>query len=141
MHIGTLLIIFGPSTQEYYTPWFSKGADNAYFTYEIIRQNFGTGGSPSPGFSVEVFTKNLEDVGSQGTTVSGSWANLRAPVFTSSRARIFDSSSGSKLRSRVVRHLRPGRRASSTASCLRRGTIRRCEMYALDYFLWLYTAI
>lgn len=81
MHIGTLLMTFGSSAHEYYTPWFSKGADNGYFTYEIIRQNFGTGGTPSPGFSVEVYTKNVEDVGSQGTAVSGSWTNLTGTSF------------------------------------------------------------
>jgi hypothetical protein len=82
MNIGTLVVTFGSSSsQDYYTPWFPKGADNAHFTYEIIRQNFGTGGTPSPGFSVEVFTKNREDVGSQGTTVSGSWTNFTGTSF------------------------------------------------------------
>jgi hypothetical protein len=82
MNIGTLLMTFGSTAHEYYTPWFPKGADNAYFTYEIIRQNFGTGGSP--GFTVEVFTKNREDVGSQGdpnTAVTGSWTNLTGTIF------------------------------------------------------------
>lgn len=77
MNIGTLLVTLGASSQEYYTPWFPKGADNAYFTYEIIRQNFGGGGA----FIVEVFTKNREDIGSQGTTVSGSWSNLTGTSF------------------------------------------------------------
>lgn len=79
MNIGTLLITFGSSTQEYFSPWFPKGADNAYFTYEIIRQNFGTGGSP--GFSVEVFTKNREDVGSQGTAASVTFAQIGSTSF------------------------------------------------------------
>jgi len=30
----------------------------------------------SSGFTVEVYTKNREDVGSQGTAVSGSWTQL-----------------------------------------------------------------
>lgn len=61
MNIGTLLITLAPGTaQEYFTPWFPKGADNAVFTYEIIRQNFGTGGTP--GFTVAVYTKNREDI-------------------------------------------------------------------------------
>jgi hypothetical protein len=83
MHIGTFLMPFGSeAAQEYYTPWFPKGADNAYFTYEIIRQSFGTGGSP--GFSVQVYTKNREDVGTQGnpnTAVPGSWVNLTGTSF------------------------------------------------------------
>ena len=80
MNIGTLLITLAPgSAQEYFTPWFPKGADNAVFTYEIIRQNFGTGGTP--GFTVAVYTKNLEDVGSQGTAVSGSWTQLSPADF------------------------------------------------------------
>lgn len=45
MHIGTLLMTLdGESAEEYCTSWFSKGADNAVITYEIIRQNFGSGG-------------------------------------------------------------------------------------------------
>ena len=80
MNIGTLLITLAPGTaQEYFTPWFPKGADNAVFTYEIIRQNFGTAGTPV--FKVEVYTKNREDVGSQGTTVSGSWTQLSPSLF------------------------------------------------------------
>jgi hypothetical protein len=79
MNIGTLLMTFGSTAHEYYTPWFPKGADNAYFTYEIIRQNFGTGGTP--GFTVEVFTKNLEDVGSQGTAASVTFSNLTGTSF------------------------------------------------------------
>lgn len=81
MNIGTLLVTFGSSAQEYFTPWFPKGADNAWFTYEIIRQNFGTGGSPSPGFSVEVFTKNREDVGGQGTAVGVTFTQLGSTGF------------------------------------------------------------
>jgi hypothetical protein len=80
MNIGTLLVTLAPGTaQEYFTPWFPKGADNSVFTYEIIRQNFGTGGTP--GFTVAVYTKNREDIGSQGTAVSGSWTQLSPADF------------------------------------------------------------
>lgn len=66
MHIGTLLIPFGAeASYSYFTPWFPRGGDNAWFTYEIIDQNFGTGGS----FVVNTYTKNREDSGSEGTLV------------------------------------------------------------------------
>jgi hypothetical protein len=78
MHIGTLLMTLGGgSTEEYYTPWFPKGADNAVFTYEIIRQNFGAGGS----FQVEVFTKNREDIGSNGTSKGAISTNFSGTTF------------------------------------------------------------
>lgn len=83
MHIGTLLMTFGTTAHEYYTPWFPKGADNAYFTYEIIRKNLGGGATPGS-FTVAVYTKNREDVGSQGdpnTAVSGSWTQLTGTDF------------------------------------------------------------
>lgn len=80
MNIGTLLITMAPGTaQEYYTPWFPKGADNAHFTLEIIRQNFGTGGTP--GFKVEMLTKNREDVGSKGTSLGSTWTQLTGTNF------------------------------------------------------------
>ncbi|HHH28829.1 MAG TPA: hypothetical protein ENK57_10865 [Polyangiaceae bacterium] len=79
MHIGALLITLagdeGP--EEYYTPWFPKGADNAVFTYEIIRQNFGASGS----IQVEVFTKNREDIGSSGTSKGTISTNFSGTTF------------------------------------------------------------
>lgn len=81
MNIGTLLVTLAPASAEvYFTPWFPKGADNAYFTYEIIRKNLGTG-TPTGSFTVEVYTKNREDAGSQGTSVSGSWTQLTGTDF------------------------------------------------------------
>jgi len=74
MNIGTFLPAFGNSTIEYFTPWFPKGSDNAWFTYEIIRDNLGTGDSPA--FTVEAYTKNREDVGSQGTAASVTFSEL-----------------------------------------------------------------
>jgi hypothetical protein len=68
------------TAQEYYTPWFTKSADNAHFTFEIIRQNFGTGGG-TPGFKVEVLTKNREDVGSKGTSLGSTWTQLTGTSF------------------------------------------------------------
>lgn len=35
MNIGTQLMVIGTGAKSYDTPWFPKGADNAYFTYEI----------------------------------------------------------------------------------------------------------
>jgi len=64
MNIGTQLMVIGTVAKSYDTPWFPKGADNAYFTYEIIHQNFGSGGS----ISVTVYTKNREDAGSESVT-------------------------------------------------------------------------
>lgn len=64
MNIGTQLMVIGTGAKSYDTPWFDKGADNAYFTYEIIHQNFGSGGS----ISVTVYTKNREDAGSESAT-------------------------------------------------------------------------
>lgn len=66
----------GSAAQTYYTPWFPQGGDNAYFTYEIIHQNFGTGGDPAPGMTVEVFTKNREDIGSEGTNANVTFTQL-----------------------------------------------------------------
>lgn len=57
-------MVIGTSAKSYDTPWFPKGADNAVFTYEIIHQNFGSGG----GITVTVYTKNREDAGSEGTS-------------------------------------------------------------------------
>mgnify|MGYP001262210476 CR=1 FL=1 len=85
MHIGTQLMTFGTSSQEYFTPWFPRGADNALFTYEIIRKNLGTG-SPTGAFTVAVYTKNREDVGSQGTAVSGGWGQYTGTDFYEFRA-------------------------------------------------------
>ncbi|MFN9968411.1 MAG: hypothetical protein ACK58T_00805 [Phycisphaerae bacterium] len=68
MHIGTQLITLETGAKSYYTPWLPKGADNAYFTYEIISQFLATGGSP--GFTVTAYTKNREDAGSEGTSFS-----------------------------------------------------------------------
>jgi hypothetical protein len=64
MNIGTQLMVIGTGARSYFTPWFPKGADNAYFTYEVIHQNFGSGG----GLSVTVYTKNREDPGSESAT-------------------------------------------------------------------------
>ncbi|MFN6146388.1 MAG: hypothetical protein ACK5AL_08520 [Planctomycetota bacterium] len=79
MNIGTQLMVIGTGAKSYDTPWFPKGADNAYFTYEIIHQNFGSGGS----ISVTAYTKNREDAGSEGTSFSftqiGSTAFWHAP--------------------------------------------------------------
>lgn len=81
MNIGTLLVTLASESAEvYFTPWFPKGADNAYFTYELIRKNLGTG-TPLGAFTVEVYTKNREDAGSQGTSVSGSWTLLTGTDF------------------------------------------------------------
>ena len=79
MHIGTLLMTLGgeEGAEEYYTPWFPKGADNAVFTYEIIRQNFGSGGS----IQVDVFTKNREDIGSNGTSKGTISTNFAGTTF------------------------------------------------------------
>lgn len=78
MHIGTLLMTLGgESTEEYYTPWFPKGADNAVFTYEIIRQNFGSGGQ----IKIDVFTKNREDIGSNGTSKGTIGTNFSGTTF------------------------------------------------------------
>ena len=66
MNIGTQLMTLETGAKSYYTPWFPKGADNAYFTYEIIHQFLATGGSP--GFTVTAYTKNREDAGSEGTS-------------------------------------------------------------------------
>ena len=69
MHIGTqLMVIGGTEARVYYTPWFPKGADNAVFLLKIIHKSLT--GSPASTFVVEVFTKNLEDAGSQGSATA-----------------------------------------------------------------------
>lgn len=81
MTIGTLLVTLASASAEvYFTPWFPKGADNAYFTYDIIRKSLGTG-TPAGSFTVQVYTKNREDAGSQGASVSGSWTQLTGTDF------------------------------------------------------------
>ena len=66
MHIGPTLVTLETGAKHYYTPWFPRGGDNAYFTYEVIQKFLATGGSP--GFTVTVYTKNVEDPGSEGTS-------------------------------------------------------------------------
>lgn len=68
MHIGTEIMVIGTGARVYYTPWFPKGADNAIFLLEIIHKSLT--GSPASTFVVEVFTKNLEDSGSQGSATA-----------------------------------------------------------------------
>ena len=73
MHIGTQVMVIGTGARSYYTGWFPKGADNASFIYEVIHSNLGT----SPGaFTIAGFTKNREDVGSEGTAFSVSFSSL-----------------------------------------------------------------
>ena len=67
MITGTHVAFMGNGPETYYSPWFPKMADNAYFTYEIMRFNWGTGG----GMTVTVYTKNREDFGSEGTSYTG----------------------------------------------------------------------
>lgn len=68
MNIGTQLTAMGTTIGPltFYSPWFPKGADNAYFSYELLYKNLGTGGTPGS-FIVTVYTKNREDFGSEGT--------------------------------------------------------------------------
>lgn len=64
MHIGTQLMTLSTGAKSYYTPWLPKGADNAYFTYELIHQFLASGGT----FVVTGYTKNREEPGSEGTS-------------------------------------------------------------------------
>lgn len=66
MILGIQQMVVGTTAKSYYTPWFPKAADNAYFTWEIVHQNFGSGG----GITVTAYTKNPEDVGSEGEVTS-----------------------------------------------------------------------
>ena len=78
MHIGTEIMVIGTGARVYYTPWFPKGADNAIFIYEIIHSNLGS----SPGaFAVTGFTKNREDIGSEGTASSNSFTSMGAGFY------------------------------------------------------------
>jgi hypothetical protein len=70
MFIGTQLMGIGNAgSKDYYTPWFPKQADNAIFTYERM---FFTGTA----FSVTVYTKNREDIGSNSVTSYSSWTQM-----------------------------------------------------------------
>ena len=42
MHIGEQLVVYGTSVISLYTPWFARLADNARFTYEILREQGNT---------------------------------------------------------------------------------------------------
>ena len=70
MHIGELLLTSGSNST--LTPWFSRQADNARFTYETI---YSIG---SPTFTVEVLHKNKEDLGPGTSWGTLSWTTIGA---------------------------------------------------------------
>ena len=63
MHIGEIIV----TGTDVFTPWFTRQAENAIFTYERI-QIFGSGDA----VDVSLYQKNTEDQG-VGTLLSGTW--------------------------------------------------------------------
>jgi len=70
MWMNTQIIALDTATNIYYTPWFPRGADNAMFMLELIKNTFGST------FTVDVWTKNREDEGSAPGSVVGTFSTL-----------------------------------------------------------------
>ena len=80
MFTGTQLLCLGTGAKTYDTPWFPASAENAYFTYEIIQSNFGTG-SPAGSLVIKVYTKNREDSGSEGPGSPYTFSQIGSTAF------------------------------------------------------------
>jgi hypothetical protein len=65
MWMNTQIVALDTNVNIYYSPWFPRGADNAVFVAEILKDTFG--GSP---LEIIVYTKNAEDEGSGATEVA-----------------------------------------------------------------------
>lgn len=64
MQIGTQIVALGNNATTFYTPWFPKQGDNAVFAFELISSYYGASGGS---FACTAYTKNREDLGSDGT--------------------------------------------------------------------------
>jgi hypothetical protein len=62
MWMNTQIVALDTNINIYYSPWFPRGADNAVFMAEILKDTF-TGNS----MEITVYTKNAEDEGSGAT--------------------------------------------------------------------------
>jgi hypothetical protein len=71
MWMLTQIVALNTSATTYYTPWFPRGADNAFFTLEKIQETFGT-----TAFLVEAYSKNREDEGSAPGSLVGTFTTL-----------------------------------------------------------------
>jgi hypothetical protein len=65
MWMNTQIVALDTNINIYYSPWFPRGADNAVFMAEILKDTF-TGNS----MEITVYTKNAEDEGSGATPVA-----------------------------------------------------------------------
>ena len=76
MLLGSLLLAgtTPPLDGTTFTPWMPRLADNAIFTYEVVRF-YKTAGPPPPTFNpfdVKIFHKNSEDLG-EGEDAGATW--------------------------------------------------------------------
>jgi hypothetical protein len=69
MIIGQTILAPDGESVDHFTPWFSRGADNAVMAYELIRLFKGT-------LAVTVYHKDYEDPGSSPASPSGSFSQL-----------------------------------------------------------------
>lgn len=69
MWMNTQIIAFDTASNVYYTPWFPRGADNAVFALELIKNTLAS-------FAVNVRTKNREDEGSAPGSSAGTFTQL-----------------------------------------------------------------
>lgn len=65
MWMNTQIVALDTNANIYYSPWLPRGADNAVFMAEILKDTFGS----SP-LEITVYTKNAEDEGSGAMAVA-----------------------------------------------------------------------
>jgi len=71
--IGHTLVVPGNTSQDYFTPWFPRVADDARFTFEEIY-------STASSVTVTVYHKSAEDAGDEGGSSVASFSSQLSPA-------------------------------------------------------------
>jgi hypothetical protein len=85
MWMNTQIVALNTTDNFYFTPWFPKRADNAIFALEKILDSITPGAGS---FTVTVWTKNIEDEGSNPGTLVGTFTVLNGNFWEAACANL-----------------------------------------------------